>query len=118
MIMRKIQVFFTIWKLTNSLFACMQCWGSSHVTVLLTPALCECISLVAQIVICILFLDSVQCNCEVLVFDSISVPPLNELFSSMWYFQLTSLDCLKASASVLFNILKVGLNDLGHLSQP
>lgn len=105
-VLRKMSVFFTVWKLTNSVFACMQCWGSSHVTALLTPALWECISLAAQIVISRLFLDS-ACNCTVLVFDSISVPLISELFSSMCYFQHTSLKCLKASASVVLNILKI-----------
>lgn len=66
MMLRKIQVFFTSWNVTNSLFACMQSWGSRHVTALLTPALCECISLVAQIAISVLFLGFVQCNCTVL----------------------------------------------------
>lgn len=75
-------------------------------TALLTPALCECISLVAQIAISILFLDS-ACNCTELVFDSISVPTISELLSSMFYFQHTSLNCLKASASVILNILKI-----------
>lgn len=56
--------------------------GSSHVTALLTPALCECISLVAQIAISILFLGS-ACNCTVLGFDSISVPLISKLFSSV-----------------------------------
>lgn len=84
---------------------------------LLTPALCECFGLVAQIPISILFLYS-ACNCTVLVFDSISVPTISELFSSMWFFQHTSLKCLKASASVVFNILKIGLGDLGDLLLP
>lgn len=112
----KSNYFFTIWKLAHNLFAWMQCWGSSHVTALLTPALWECISLVAQIAISILFLDS-ACNCTALLFDSVSVPLISELFSSVYCFQHTSLNCLKPSASVILNILKVGL-DLGGLLQP
>lgn len=54
-------------------------------TALLTPALCECFSLVAQIPISVLFLDS-ACNCTVLVFDSILVHTISELFSSICFF--------------------------------
>lgn len=70
---------------------------------LLTPVLCECISLAAQVAISILFLDS-YCNCSAFVSDSILVPPI-KLFSSMCYFQSVPLNPVKASASVVLNIL-------------
>lgn len=85
-------MFFTIWDLTNSLFACPQSWGSSHVTALLTPALCECLSLVVQIAISVLFFRFCTVQLYSACFDSISLPLISELFSSVCYFQHSSLN--------------------------
>lgn len=72
-------------------------------TALLTPVLCECISLAAQVAISVLFLDS-YCNCTAFVSDSILVPS-SKLFYSACYFRSVPLNPKKASVSVVLNIL-------------